>query len=159
MGVYLSTPCMDLSYEEGKGNGVHFFVGEMQGWRKNMEDAHIAYDDLTTVSQIYSPQPLSIFGVFDGHGGKEVAKFAQDRFAAEFVALTEFKEGKYEEALRRAFHRIDELLEDPQFDPILEKYRQIPNPSDKDRRSGSSRITETMPYKVNAAAPPPNPTT
>ena len=30
MGVYLSQPCMDFSYEEGRGNGIHFFVGEMQ---------------------------------------------------------------------------------------------------------------------------------
>ena len=30
MGVYLSTACTDFSYEEGLGNGLHFFVGEMQ---------------------------------------------------------------------------------------------------------------------------------
>jgi hypothetical protein len=34
----------------------------MQGWRKSMEDAHIAHLDL--------PGGVSLFGVFDGHGGK-----------------------------------------------------------------------------------------
>ena len=34
----------------------------MQGWRKSMEDAHIANLDL--------PGGVSVFGVFDGHGGK-----------------------------------------------------------------------------------------
>jgi serine/threonine protein phosphatase PrpC len=33
----------------------------MQGWRKSMEDTHIASIDI---------EGLSIFGVFDGHGGK-----------------------------------------------------------------------------------------
>jgi serine/threonine protein phosphatase PrpC len=34
----------------------------MQGWRKSMEDAHIAQLDM--------PGGVSVFGVFDGHGGK-----------------------------------------------------------------------------------------
>jgi serine/threonine protein phosphatase PrpC len=33
----------------------------MQGWRVNMEDAHIAKADLN--------DECSLFGVFDGHGG------------------------------------------------------------------------------------------
>jgi protein phosphatase 1G len=33
----------------------------MQGWRRSMEDAHIANLDLG--------DGVSIFGVFDGHGG------------------------------------------------------------------------------------------
>jgi len=33
----------------------------MQGWRNTMEDAHITKGDLT--------EEVSIFGVFDGHGG------------------------------------------------------------------------------------------
>ena len=34
-----------------------------------MEDAHIAEEDLTTISNVATGEPLSIFGVFDGHGG------------------------------------------------------------------------------------------
>lgn len=121
-----------------------------------MEDAHIAYDDLTAVSQVRSPEPLSVFGVFDGHGGKEVAKFAQCKFAAELVALAEFKEGKYEAALRKAFHRIDELLEDSSCDPLLDSFRQIPNPSDRDRRNvgTASRTCEAGGYKMTASPVP-----
>lgn len=29
---------------------------------------------------------------------------------------------------------MDELLEDPQYEPLLARYRQIPNPSDRDRK-------------------------
>lgn len=34
----------------------------MQGWRRTMEDSHIAHTDLDN--------GVSLFGVFDGHGGK-----------------------------------------------------------------------------------------
>lgn len=48
----------------------------MQGWRVGMEDAHICESiDLPNKTQ------GSLFGVFDGHGGKEVAIYAKDNFA------------------------------------------------------------------------------
>ena len=37
----------------------------MQGWRKRMEDSHISDLDVLKV--------VHVFGVFDGHGGREVA--------------------------------------------------------------------------------------
>jgi serine/threonine protein phosphatase PrpC len=58
----------------------------MQGWRKTMEDAHVASTDIaingtstissstTTTSSLATAK---IFGVFDGHGGPEVARFCQ----------------------------------------------------------------------------------
>lgn len=39
----------------------------MQGWRNTMEDSHIANLKLT--------DDVSLFGVFDGHGGNEVAYY------------------------------------------------------------------------------------
>ena len=41
---------------------VRYGASGMQGWRKSMEDAHIAHVDVI-------PGEVSIFGVFDGHGG------------------------------------------------------------------------------------------
>ena len=41
-----------------------------KGWRKNMEDAHIALADLKShVDSDAVNNAISIFGVFDGHGG------------------------------------------------------------------------------------------
>ena len=40
----------------------------MQGWRTNMEDAHITKES-------FDGEDKSIFAVFDGHGGKNVALF------------------------------------------------------------------------------------
>jgi serine/threonine protein phosphatase PrpC len=45
----------------GEGKKVIYACSEMQGWRNTMEDAHITKADLN--------DEVSIFGVFDGHGG------------------------------------------------------------------------------------------
>ncbi len=45
--------------------------------------------------------------------GKEVALFAEWKFEECLVNTSEYKEGQYAEALRSAFHKIDEMLELP----------------------------------------------
>ena len=92
MGTYLSTPVKDKCAESSGEESLHcpvvpvaWGVVDMQGWRKTMEDAHVAVTDV--------PHPLlqannnnnkgtttdhadaKVFGVFDGHGGPEVARF------------------------------------------------------------------------------------
>jgi serine/threonine protein phosphatase PrpC len=44
----------------------------MQGWRPEMEDTH--YVDLKMTKN------QSIFAVFDGHGGSDVADYARENF-------------------------------------------------------------------------------
>lgn len=70
------------------------------GWRRTMEDAHLAQ---TAVAN--DPQ-CAIFGVFDGHGGAEVAKFCQRYMSAEIQKMEEFGQGNVEECLVRAFHKM-----------------------------------------------------
>jgi serine/threonine protein phosphatase PrpC len=43
---------------------VKYTSSEMQGWRKNMEDARIADLSVKVGNKTYC-----VFGVFDGHGG------------------------------------------------------------------------------------------
>lgn len=124
MGVYLSTPHTEVETQTGEHLGLSYGAGEMQGWRKTMEDAHIC-----------DPE-AGIFAVFDGHGGKAVAKFAKIRFVKEFTSLPAYHEGNYGLALRKAFHRIDELLEDPKHDALLKRFQSIPNPSERTAEHG-----------------------
>ena len=49
----------------------------MQGWRSGMEDTHICQS--VDIKDSYG----QLFGVFDGHGGKEVAEYARDNFRKE----------------------------------------------------------------------------
>lgn len=89
----------------------------MQGWRKTMEDAHIALTGLS------GDPTTSMFSVFDGHGGGEVAKFCQKYMAQEIQQLQEFQDGSVEEALVAVFHRMDQLLRDSKYSDEIEQLR------------------------------------
>lgn len=56
------------------------------------EDAHIAE---------HLNDECHIFGVFDGHGGPEVAKFCSKRMPGELVGCPGFVQGRYEEGLKQ----------------------------------------------------------
>ena len=72
MGPYLSTPIRDKETETGQGNRFRYAATSMQGWRNSQEDAHVAKCDL-------EPN-ICCFGVFDGHGGKEISMFVANHF-------------------------------------------------------------------------------
>ena len=79
----------------------------MQGWRKSMEDAHVTSLDVVEGE-------VSIFGVFDGHGGCEVARFVEVHLVDELKKNENFKKGNYRQALIDVFLLIDKmLLSDP----------------------------------------------
>jgi serine/threonine protein phosphatase PrpC len=44
----------------------------VQGWRAEMEDTHFV--------DMHMTKKQSIFAVFDGHGGSDVANYARDNF-------------------------------------------------------------------------------
>ena len=67
-----------------------------------MEDAHIHKLDL--------PNDVSIFGVFDGHGGKEVAIFVERYFIDELTKNANYMQLKFKEALTETFIQMDKLL-------------------------------------------------
>lgn len=56
---YLASPITDKDTVEGSGDLLSYGVSAHQGWRKNMEDAHLAAQ---LGHEIY------LFGIFDGHG-------------------------------------------------------------------------------------------
>lgn len=71
-----------------------------------MEDAHLAVQiDLADGTK------GMLFGVFDGHGGKEVAQHAGEKFKSVLVKLDEFKKKDYPKALEQAFLKFDEEVE------------------------------------------------
>lgn len=78
----------------------------MQGWRTNMEDSHISEQQVTPNVQV--------FGVFDGHGGKEVALYVEKHFVDELRKNENFKNEKMELALRETFLKMDLMLVTPE---------------------------------------------
>lgn len=78
----------------------------MQGWRKNMEDSHINSLNL-------SNSGCHVFGVFDGHGGKEVALWVKSKFCQELSKNKNFKLHHYQKALQETFLYLDTLMQMP----------------------------------------------
>ena len=91
----------------------------MQGWRKRMEDSHISDLDRGSNSKIHA------FGVFDGHGGKEVAQFVKAHFTEELVNNNSYKSGNMKKALTETFLKMDEMLTENAGKIELKKYAQI----------------------------------
>ncbi|CAE8715798.1 unnamed protein product, partial [Polarella glacialis] len=92
----------------GKDGRFRFGVAAMQGWRDEMEDAHLALPDFDV------GRGLGLFGVFDGHGGSAVAEIVAERLAETLRSLASYQEGRYPDALTEAFLALDEYLASPQ---------------------------------------------
>ena len=90
MGAYLDTPITDKHTETGSGHDSRFAVSSMQGWRRNMEDDHVAIPEIATSRD---GAKISIYAVFDGHGGAEVAKFAHKYYPQILSNCNDFKQG------------------------------------------------------------------
>ena len=76
----------------------------MQGWRKRQEDAHIA-----AISQ-GDKNDIDIFGVFDGHGGKEISQFVSNHFTKELIDNKNLNKDM-SKALKETFIKMDELMQ------------------------------------------------
>lgn len=86
----------------------------MQGWRSSNEDAHVTHLNFVP--------GISLFAVFDGHGGCEVAKFCEKHIVKELQADKDFQQKKYENALKNVFLKLDNMLLTPAGNAELQKY-------------------------------------
>ena len=96
-----------------------------------MEDAHVAVTDIPLPQSSGDSECKSdakVFGVFDGHGGPEVARFCslylvsvltqQESWKAGVPVADEQRDSDPSEssvglALRNAFHSLDRMIDDP----------------------------------------------
>lgn len=71
MGAFLEKPKTEKNYSGGNGCGISYAFADMQGWRLEMEDAHVCRTE-------FGLKDWSVFGVFDGHAGSKVSRFCAD---------------------------------------------------------------------------------
>ncbi|GMH11761.1 hypothetical protein Nepgr_013602 [Nepenthes gracilis] len=102
MGIYLSAPKTEKFSEDGENSRLRYGYSSMQGWRATMEDAHAAFPDLDAST--------SFFGVYDGHGGKVVAKFCAKYLHQQFLLSEAYSAGNLIGSLQKAFLRMDEMM-------------------------------------------------
>mmetsp|Transcript_15601 Transcript_15601/g.17313 ORF Transcript_15601/g.17313 Transcript_15601/m.17313 type:complete len:523 (+) Transcript_15601:321-1889(+) len=162
MGTYLSSPIVEKGVESGeclddKISPLAWGMVDMQGWRKSMEDAHIADTAVKILPHLLPENTDSdvkeagkIFGVFDGHGGPEVARFCQlylvdvltkqQRWQKEIPVNSEIRDPASTpvgESLIESFHALDRMIDD-----ISRRDELIRLKTDKPQQ-GERRTTDT----------------
>ena len=99
----------------------------MQGWRKRQEDAHIA-----AVSQ-GDKKNIDVFGVFDGHGGKEISQFVSNHFTEELIKNKNL-ETDLSQALKETFIKMDEIMTTPESIEEIKKYARLSKEADEKQK-------------------------
>ena len=86
MGAYLSEPVtikhVEIPCENNDGN-MTYACCSLQGWRRHQEDAHIRPQKLNNSVQI--------LGVYDGHGGADVARFVENNLIKVLIEDAHFQ--------------------------------------------------------------------
>lgn len=128
MGGLLDKPITEKRSSAGESDRMRWSATDMQGWRQDMEDEHIAHADL---GEEFAN--VGLYCVFDGHGGKAVSRFCEKEFTAELrlqtveVGRKAFGKNKskkrhcgaaleakdFEQILTETFHAMDKKLQDP----------------------------------------------
>lgn len=109
MGQTLSEPVKEKHSDSGHDDRLIFASSAMQGWRISMEDAHTA--ELTLADK----KGYSFFGVYDGHGGQNIAKYSGAHLH-ERIARDPAFPNNIEEAIKSGFLGTDEdLRNDSQY--------------------------------------------
>ncbi|KAI1995578.1 Protein phosphatase 2C 2 [Ophidiomyces ophidiicola] len=131
MGQTLSEPVVEKNSEDGADECVIYGLSAMQGWRISMEDAHSAVLDLEAKYITKDQRPtdpskrMSFFGVYDGHGGDQMALYAGFHVPRILASQEAFARGDVEQALKDGFLATDRAILEgraPKFYAILQPF-------------------------------------
>ncbi|MCQ2820446.1 MAG: protein phosphatase 2C family protein, partial [archaeon] len=102
-----------------------------------MEDAYFSQ------LKIGEKQFDNVFGVLDGHNGKEIANFVKEHFVEHLTTNENFKNYKYEIGLREAFLSLDKSLSDENNRKIiLEQSQKESEKEEEDFLQPSAEFSE-----------------
>ena len=102
---------------DGISNFFRYGVCSMKGWRKAMEDKFLVK------LNIGPKKSTHIFGIFDGHGGREVSKFIGEHFVDEFLKNENYEKGDIKACLKETFLNLDKkLLEQSSMQEMTEDH-------------------------------------
>ncbi|CAK1545306.1 unnamed protein product [Leptosia nina] len=133
MGAYLSEPVTEKISSDESNNKYECGASSMQGWRVNQEDAHNTMLDFDVNT--------SLFAVYDGHGGAEVATYCSQNLP-NFIKNTDaYKSGDLVKALTDAFLGFDDSIATKEVMDILKELAgeiNPPGPSDNEESEDES---------------------
>ncbi|GIY44965.1 protein phosphatase 1B [Caerostris darwini] len=128
-GRYLLMPHTEIYCKKGSGNGLHYCISNMQGWRSYMEDEYCAMAELPHIWKKWS-----FFAIFDGHGGSHVSAYCSKHLLPAIIDLEIFDDSCTESnnglpyfdveriklGIKEGFLKFDESLKEKD---ILQKKR------------------------------------
>jgi serine/threonine protein phosphatase PrpC len=130
MGTFLSKPDTEKTREKGEARDLKYWGCSMRGWRVTMED--------TSHVDLHFDEGTSLFCIFDGHGGDEVARFCESNFAKELKQNRNYALKNYKKALTETFLRMDDLMRTSKGKDELYKYKG--NSPDRNVYSGCTAL-------------------
>ena len=136
MGNELNTPITTKKSFDFENKNIKFGISEIQGWNKDMED----YNFYST--EIGENKELNIFGIFDGHNGREISNYLSKNFLTHLLSNSSFKEKNYSKALTETFIEIDNSFLNEQTQKEL---RILSNELKHNTENEILEITETNP--------------
>ena len=116
MGEDLDVPVKKYSPKDNKTIYLKYGINQVQGWKKSMEDYTIDFADKD------DKKCLNIFGIFDGHGGREVPKYLSAHFWEFLKKNTNYKNCKFKDALYETFFEVDKSFMTKEGKEELDKY-------------------------------------
>ncbi|XP_061350723.1 probable protein phosphatase 2C 54 [Gastrolobium bilobum] len=116
--VPMESICEDTEFADKKQNLMNFVPSLRSGeWshigeRPYMEDTHICIGDLAKKFgyDVHSEEAVSLYGVFDGHGGKSAAQFVRDHLPRVIVEDADFPL-ELEKVVTKSFLKTDAEFE------------------------------------------------
>ena len=106
MGNELDNPILSKNSLDKETDYIKFSSSSIQGWKTQMEEYSFFLPDIFKNTD----KKIDIFGIFSGEGGPEVAKYISNNFPDKILSNNNFKEGKYQEALKETFIELDNSL-------------------------------------------------
>lgn len=144
MGNFLDTPMTEKEtlVEEEPAKNLAYGASAMQGWRASMEDDHIHYLSLPELPE------LSLFGVYDGHGGDMVAHYMASHFKDHLLATNLLAPGMAEET----FSSVSQRAFETSLMSIDDELRHLDDvESGKDQSGSTSVMTLLSPGHIVCA--------
>ena len=118
MGEELDKPEKTYSPMDKENIYLKFGFNQVQGWKKSMEDYSIEFLDPN------EKKFMNIFGIFDGHGGKEVPKYLQAHFLGVLNENKNFLADKYKDGIIETFFALDKKFTTQEAQEELAKYSE-----------------------------------
>ena len=129
MGAFLDKPNTEKRSASGSFKDLRYGLSSMQGWRREMEDAHCA------VTQLPGLKDWSFFAVFDGHAGSRVSAVCSKDLVSEITKQTPSQDTgeqvaaeNIKLAIKKGFLALDDRM------------RELPEVVSGEDKSGSTAV-------------------